>query len=72
MCQGSEYFGILKMSGFWIYQGSEYASGSEFASVLNMSGLHKALNVPDHVWLCLTGICLDMSENSGICMNMSE
>ena len=29
MLRGSEYTRVLNMSGFWIYQGHEYASGSE-------------------------------------------
>ena len=43
MLQGSEYTRILNMSGFWIYQGPEYASGSEYAW----------LCLTEHAWICL-------------------
>ena len=33
---------VLNMSGFWIYQGDEYASGSEYARVLNKPGFWKS------------------------------
>ena len=29
MLRGSEHTWVLNMSGFWIYQGHEYATGSE-------------------------------------------
>ena len=35
MLRGSEYTRVLNISGFWIYQGHEYASGSEYSRVLN-------------------------------------
>ena len=53
MLRGSEYTRVLNMSGFWIYQGHEYASGSEYARVLNMLGLRRVLNMPQYAWLCL-------------------
>ena len=68
ICQGFEQARVLNKPGFWIYQVSEYASGSEFASVLNMSGLHRVLNMPE--CLIMSGwICLEMSEYAGICVN---
>ena len=44
MLQGSEYARVLNISGswiclwFWIFQGPEYASGSEYFRVLNKPG----------------------------------
>ena len=38
MLQGSENTRILNMSGFWKYQAPEYASGFEYARVLNKLG----------------------------------
>ena len=38
MLRSSEYTTVLNTSGFWIYQGHEYASGSEYATVLNKPG----------------------------------
>ena len=49
---------VLNMQGFWTYQSSEYASGSEDARVLNMSGLTGfwiCLNMSDYVWLNMPG-----------------
>ena len=45
---------VLNMSDFWFYQSSEYTR------VLNMPGLHKAVNLPEYAWIlaydwkCLT------------------
>ena len=36
------------MPGIWIYQDLEYASGTDFARVLNMSWLHRALNMLEY------------------------
>ena len=49
------------MPGFWIYQGSEYASVSEFAKVLNKQG-------SEYAWLCLADawICRYMREYAQI------
>ena len=81
MLRGSEYTRVLNMSGFWIYQGHEYASGSEYARVLNKPGfwiyqgsdMRLVLNLPGF-WICqgYTGfwICLIMS--GWICLDMSE
>ena len=33
------------MTELWIYHSSEYASGSEYAKVQNMPGLHRVLNM---------------------------
>ena len=41
------------MLGFWIDQGSQYASGSKFARVMNMLGLHWVLNMAEYAWLYL-------------------
>ena len=79
MLQGSEYTRILNMSGFWIYQGPEYASGSEYARVLNMPRFWICL----WFWICqgseyfritqgseYASICLIMSDWT--CLNLSE
>ena len=71
--QGSEQTSVLNKRGFWIYQGSEYASGSEFARVLNMSGLHRVLNMPEYAWLWLTEyawIYLNMPQYARIYLNL--
>ena len=72
--QSSEYASssedarVLIEKGFWICQdceyasGSEYATGSEVAKVLNMSTLHRVLNMS----AC---ICLYMSGYVQICLN---
>ena len=82
--RGSEYIKVLNTRlilnmpwfwirfWFWICQGSEYASGSEFARVLNMSELHRVLNMSDYVWLNMPGyvwICRNMREYAKICLN---
>ena len=82
--QGSEYTKVLNTRlvlnlpvfwirvWFWIYQSSEYTSGSEFARVLNMSGLHRVLNMSDYVWLNMPGyvwICWDMRKYAKISLN---
>ena len=67
--QSSEYTSVLNMSGFtrfWIkyfvidvWQYSEYALDSEYATVLNMLGSHKVVNKIFHhkyltgFWICL-------------------
>ena len=38
---------VLNVPEFWIYQRSEYASGFEYARILNMPGLHKVQNMPE-------------------------
>ena len=76
--QGSEWARVLNIPRFWIRfwfwicQGSEYASGSEFAGVLNMSRLHRVLNMPKYAWLCLAeyvSICLNLLGYAWICLN---
>ena len=59
------------MPGFWIYQGSEYASVSEFAKVLNKQGfeyvmVNRVLNMPDYVWLMpgYVDICVNMPKSA--------
>ena len=72
MLRGSEYTRVLNMSGFWIYQGHEYASGSEYARVLNMLGLTQGFEYAS-ICLIMSGwICLDMSEYAGIWVNMPK
>ena len=64
--QGFEETRVLNKPGFWIYQGSEYASGSEFIRVTQGS---------EYAWICLImfgWICLDMPEYAGICVNMPK
>ena len=58
--QGSECTKVLNMRGFWIYHGSEYASGFEYDRSLNIPRLRRGLNmpecariVPEYVWLCM-------------------
>ena len=75
ICQGFEQTKVLNKPVFWIYQGSEYASSSQFARVLNMSVLHRVLNMPEYAWLCLTEyvwICLNMPGYAWICLNLPE
>ena len=80
---GSECARVLNKPGIWIYQGSEYASSSEFARilntrlvlnlpgfwirvrVLNISGLHRVLNMSEYSWLCL-------AEYAWICLNIPK
>ena len=39
---------VLNVPEFWMYQGCEYASGFEYARVLNITqGLHKVQNMPE-------------------------
>ena len=66
---GSEYANILDILEFWIC-----VWGSEYTRNLNISGLHRALNVPkyffdisDHVW-----ICLNMAKYAWIFLNILE
>ena len=47
---------VLNMLDFWIHQGSEYASGSEYTRVTE-----------DSEYACL---CLKMSEYVRICLNI--
>ena len=74
---------VLNVPEFWIYQGSEYASGFEYARILNASefwicqgytGLRICLN---NSWLYLNmphyvGICLSMPEYAWVCLNLHE
>ena len=56
-CPSSEYSRtlniplVLNMLGFWTSQGSEHASGSKYARVLNNS--HIYLIMPEYVWIWL-------------------
>ena len=69
------------MSRFWIYQGHEYASGSEYDRVLNKPGFWKAtfLNIPRFwirvgFWICQGSEHVrvtQVSEYARICLNMS-
>ena len=74
---------VLNVPEFWLYQGSEYASGFEYAMILNipefwicqgytgfricLNNSWICLNMPDYVW-----IFLNMSEYGGICMDMPK
>ena len=57
MLRGSEYTRVLNISGFWIFQGHEYAFDSEYARALNKPGFWisqgseytKVLNTRRHV-----------------------
>ena len=63
-------FLVLKMLEFWIQQGSEIASGYEYARVLNipsvllMPGLHK-----EYAWICLNDSEYAMLEYTRIYVN---
>ena len=39
---------VLNMPEFWIYQDFEYASCLEYAWILNMQGLLRFQNIPEH------------------------
>ena len=74
---------VLNVPEFWLYQGSEYASGFEYTMILNipefwicqgytgfricLNNSWICLNMPDYVW-----IFLNMSEYGGICMDMPK
>ena len=71
------------MSGSWIYQGPEYASGSEYARVLNKPGFWishgseyvRVTQGSEYAWICLImsdWICLDLSKYAVICTNMPK
>ena len=82
--QGFEQTRVLNKPGFWIYQGSEYAPGYEFARVLNTrvwlwvcqdSEYVRITQGSEYAWICLImsgWICLDLSEYAGICVNMPK
>ena len=75
------------MFGFWMYQGHEYASGSEYARVLNkprfwisqvseytkVLNTRLVLNLPGF-WICQghTGFWIYLIMSGWICLGMSE
>ena len=71
MSHGPEYPSILNIPlvlhvpEFWIYQGSEYSSGFEYARVTQ--GSEYAWIIPEYAWLRLY-----MSEYAWICSSMCE
>ena len=63
---------VLNMPGFWIYQGSDYASGSEYARVTQSS--EYARIILEHAWI-IPGyalVCLIMPEYTKTCVNMPK
>ena len=62
----NEYLRVSNTPGFWICQDSEYTR------VLNMSALHRVLNMNEYVWIIpeYTWLDLNMSEYVRICKNM--
>ena len=73
---------VLNMSGFWIYQGHEHASGYEYARVLNKPGFWiyqdsayaLVLNLPGF-WICqgYTGFWICQSYTGfWICLNLPD
>ena len=66
--QGSQYVSISLHSECaticLAWRSSEYITGSEYASILNMKQLHRALNMPQYgsIYLNWTWICQKMSE----------
>ena len=68
------------MPGFWIYQGTEYTSSSDYTRVLNVPGLqhgdipwlHRVWNMPEWKFLSNFWICLNMLEYACICLNLPE
>ena len=77
---------VLNVPEFWIYQGSEYASGFEYAKILiipefwicqRYTGFRKCLN---NFLICLHSliisgyvwISLNIPEYEGICLNLPE
>ena len=70
--QVSECTSALNTPGFWIYHDSEYASGFKYAKVLNMPGLHRALNMPEYAWIIpeYVWLCLNRCLYAWICGNM--
>ena len=75
---------VLNEPEFWMYQGSEYAPGFEYARILNipefwirqgykgfkicLNNSWICLNMPDNVWICLG----NMPEYVRICVNMPK
>ena len=68
--QRPEYLRFLNTPGFWIYHGSEYVSGYEYARPLNMTELYRVLNVPAYAWIIpkYTWLCLKSVKYAGICI----
>ena len=74
---------VLNVPDFWIYQSSEYASGFEYAGIMNIpqfsicqdyTGFTICLN-NSWIWLIMSGyvwICLSMQEYAWICLNLPE
>ena len=70
------------LSGFWIYKGFEWVSGSKYAHAVNITGFWKkkgseyARIVQDceYVWKVLkyAQICLNILEYTWICLNLPE
>ena len=75
---------VLNMSWFWIYLGSQNASGSEHTRVLSILGAKyaKVTQGPEYAWIWCPNnswICLNMAEEflnmpdyPWICLNMPE
>ena len=57
---------VLNIIWLWIHQGSEYASG------LNVLGLHRVLNMPEFVWIISGYAWICIPEYAWICLNLHE
>ena len=64
---------ILNIPEFWIYKGSEYASGFEYARILNIPNFWIYQSYTGF-GICLNNswICLNMPDYVSICLNISE
>ena len=51
LCQSSDHARVVSILRFWIYQGSQYDSGSEYSRVLNISVLLRVLKMPEYTWI---------------------
>ena len=74
ICQDAQYASVTQrleytLTEFWIYLEFSICQDSEYGRVLNEQELHRVLNMPWYIWICLsmTWICLIMSEFSIIC-----
>ena len=85
--QNSKYIRVLSMPGFWIYQGSEDASGSQYTRFLNIpefwifwfpncqcSKYAKFSQGPEYAWIIpeYAWLCLNMLEYEWIFLNLPE
>ena len=82
-CKSNGQTVFIKCSIVDVWQGSEYAlvSDFEYTRVLNLSGLHRVLNMPEcaqiifeHTWICLDNFWtyLNMPKYVWICLNLPE